>query len=212
MSAGQVAHRSRDLKPEGVEGAQLDAGRRQSLRFSGDHESRSVHEQGAAQGRKVGYDPGALSRFLALSIVLLVLVMALFQFGLEELGWLPAGAPASPPSRVQLGAWGLEALGLAALFLLIHREESSVWFSGVLAGWIAWVFRGPLLVVSVAAAGLDPKPFWAMTFRWWLLYTVCGFVLAALARPDTRPIRPAQPDTRTEPAQAVPQDSEGPAA
>lgn len=141
--------------------------------------------------------------------------MALFEFGLAALGWLPAGAPAAPPPRVQLGAWGLEALGLAALFLLIHREESSVWFSGVLSGWIAWVFRGPLLVVSVAAAGLDPKPFWAMTFRWWLLYTTCGFVLAALARPtrpDTQPTRPAQPDTRPEPAQVVPPDFEGPAA
>jgi hypothetical protein len=157
-----------------------------------------------------------LSRFLALSIVLLVLVMALFQFGLEELRWLPAGAPASPPPRVQLGAWGLEALGLAALFLLIHREENSVWFSGVLSGWIAWVFRGPLLVVTVAAARLDPKPFWAMTFRWWILYTVCGIVLATLARParpDTRP-EPrlsTPPDTRPEP-QVLPPDFEGPAA
>jgi hypothetical protein len=146
--------------------------------------------------------------------------MALFQFGLAALGWLPAGAPTSPPPRVQLGAWGLEALGLAALFLLIHREESSVWFSGVLAGWIAWVFRGPLLVVTVAAAGLDPKPFWAMTVRWWILYTVCGIVLATLARP-ARPARPdtrpqprlsTPPDTRPEPAQDVPPDFEGPVA
>ncbi|HXU32679.1 MAG TPA: hypothetical protein VN851_19085 [Thermoanaerobaculia bacterium] len=165
-----------------------------------------------------------MSRFLALSLVFLVLVMALFQFGLAALGWLPAGAPASPPPRVQLGAWGLEALGLAALFLLIHREESSVWFSGVLSGWIAWVFRGPLLVVTVAAAGLDPKPFWAMTFRWWILYTVCGIVLATLARPDTRPTRliraetlpdtgpNAPPVTRPEPQVLPPQDFEGPAA
>ncbi len=110
-------------------------------------------------------------------------MMALFQFGLMTFGWMPAGAPPPPPARVQLGAWGLEALGLAALFLLVHREGSSVWFSGLLSAWIAWVFRGPLLVVSVAAAGLDPKPFWGLTFRWWLLYTLCGLVLAVLARP-----------------------------
>ncbi len=183
MGAGQVAHRSRDLEPEGVEGAQLDSRRRQRLGFCGDHESRSVHEREAAPGREVGYDPGALSRFLALSIVLLILVMALFQFGLAALGWLPSGVPPSSPPRVQLGAWGLEALGLAALFLLIHREGGSAWFSGLLSGWIAWVFRGPLLVVSVAAAGLDPKPYWAMTFRWWILYSTCGLVLGALARP-----------------------------
>lgn len=210
MGAGQVAHRSRDLEPEGVEGAQLDPGWRQRLGFCGDHERRSVHEQGTAQGGKVGYDPEALSRFLALSIALLILVMALFQFGLAALGWLPAGAPASPPPRVQLGAWGLEALGLAALFLLIRREEGTAWLSGLLAGWIAWVFRGPLLVVAVASAGLDPRPYWAMTFRWWLLYSVCGLVLAALSRPNARPN--TRPTARPEPAEAPPPEFEGPAA
>ncbi len=135
-----------------------------------------------------------MSRFLALSIVFLVLVMALFQFGLAAFGWLPAGTPPSPPPRVQLGAWALEALGLSALFLLIHREEGSVWFSGLLSGWIAWVFRGPLLVVAVAAAGLDPKPYWGLTFRWWLLYTGCGLVLAAIARPGAAPAQPLDPE------------------
>ncbi|HXU47362.1 MAG TPA: hypothetical protein VN783_17690 [Thermoanaerobaculia bacterium] len=141
-----------------------------------------------------------MSRFLALSIVLLVLAMALFQFGLTAFGWLPAGAPPPLPQRVQLGAWGLEALGLAALFLLIHRDQGSVWLSGLLSGWIAWVFRGPLLVVAVAAAGLDPKPFWGLAFRWWLLYTSCGLLLAMLARPaspapapEPRPVPPGRP-------------------
>ncbi|MEP7012908.1 MAG: hypothetical protein ABJC13_21510 [Acidobacteriota bacterium] len=146
-----------------------------------------------------------MSRFLALSIVLLVLVMALFQFGLAALGWLPPGAPPSSPPRVQLGAWGLEALGLAALFLLIHREGGSVWFSGLLSGWIAWVFRGPLLVVSIAAAGLDPNPYWAMTFRWWILYSTCGLVLGALARPAA-PL-PPPPSVLVSPP-----DPEGPTA
>lgn len=150
-----------------------------------------------------------MSRFLALSIGLLILVMALFQFGLAALGWLPPGAPASPPPRVQMGAWGLEALGLAALFLLIHREEGKAWLSGLLSGWIAWVFRGPLLVVAVAAAGLDPKPYWAMTFRWWVLYSVCGLALAALSRP-AEPRLP--PPVRPEPAPAPPPEIEGPAA
>ncbi len=156
---------------------------------------RSIHERPlAAAAAEVGYDASALSRFLALSIALLVLVMALFQFGLEALGWLPVGAPPPPPPRVQLGAWGLEALGLAALFLLIQREGGVSWFTGLMTGWIAWVFRGPLLVVSVAAAGLDPKPYWGMSFRWWVLYSTCGLVLGILARPvEPRPEPPAPP-------------------
>ena len=152
-----------------------------------------------------------MSRFLALSIGLLILVMALFQFGLASLGWLPPGAPNSPPPRVQMGAWGLEALGLAALFLLIHRDDGKAWLSGLLAGWIAWVFRGPLLVVAVAAAGLDPKPYWGMTFRWWVLYSICGLGLAALSRParSAAPSAPVRPDPVPAPQ---PPDLEGPAA
>ncbi len=65
------------------------------------------------------------------------------------------------PAWVMLATWALEAVGLAALFLMIHGRGGRL-LAGLLAGWIAWVFRGPLLVVTVAGlAGLPPGPWWA---------------------------------------------------
>jgi hypothetical protein len=128
-----------------------------------------------------------LRRFLIFALPLLVLAMALFHFGLEALGMAPdpgalstARAP-QLPAWVMLATWMLEAVGLSALFLLIHGR-SGRWLAGLLTGWIAWVFRGPLLVVTVAGlAGLPPGPWWSMAFSWWVLYTLCGLLLGALA-------------------------------
>jgi hypothetical protein len=134
------------------------------------------------------YDRRALRRFLAFALPLLVLTMALFRFALEVLGRAPDPALLSPsgggplPGWVILATWGLEALGLAALYLLIQGHGGRRWLSGLLAGWIAWVFRGPLLVVSVVGlAGLPPGPWWAMAFSWWVLYTLCGLLLGGAA-------------------------------
>lgn len=140
-----------------------------------------------------------MKRFLVFALPLLVLTMALFQFALEALALAPG-----PPRLAQLGArvagtgpmalsgglppwavlgtWCLEALGLSALFLLIHGKAGTSWANGLLAGWIAWVFRGPLLVVSVAEAGLRPGPWWPTVLSWWVLYTLCGLLLGGLAQ------------------------------
>jgi hypothetical protein len=134
------------------------------------------------------YHRDPLRRFLLLSLPLLILAMALFHFALEALGKAPnitaisaAGARVLPP-WVPLVTWTLEALGLSALFLLIYGRNSMRWLSGLLTGWIAWVFRGPLLVVSVVGiAGLPPAPWWSMAFSWWILYTICGLLLAGAA-------------------------------
>lgn len=81
-----------------------------------------------------------------------------------------------------LATWVLESIGLAALFLMIQGRGGSRLASGLLAGWIAWVFRGPLLVVTVVSlAGLAPGPWWVLVFSWWVLYTVCGLLLGVVA-------------------------------
>jgi hypothetical protein len=131
--------------------------------------------------------------------------MALQRFALEALGIAPmlpgparsgAGSAAAAlggvlPAWAVAGAWCLEALGLTALFLLIHGRGAGAgagsgagtgWWNGLLAGWIAWVFRGPLLVISVAEVGLSPGPWWSAALSWLALYTVCGLLLGALAQ------------------------------
>jgi hypothetical protein len=133
------------------------------------------------------YDRRALRRFLVFALPLLVLAMALYRFALEVLGMAPdpallsRSAVARMPGWVLLATWMLEAVGLTALYLLI-QGRSGRWLAGLLAGWIAWVFRGPLLVVTVAGlAGLPPGPWWTLALSWWVLYTLCGLLLGGAA-------------------------------
>lgn len=141
------------------------------------------------------YDRIPLRRFLFFAIPLLVLTMGLFQFALEALGLqvdprqLSPSGGVSLPAWVRLATWGLESLGLAALFLLIRGgnggdgREGGGCVTGLLTGWIAWVFRGPLLVVSVVGfTGLAPGPWWSLAFSWWILYSLCGLLLGGVAR------------------------------
>lgn len=134
------------------------------------------------------YDLRALRRFLVLSLPLLVLTMGLFRFAEEMLKVTPDPTALSPsavtalPAWVTFATWILEAVGLSALFLLILGRGGSQLASGLLAGWIAWVFRGPLLVVTVVGlAGLPPRPWWGLAFSWWVLYTLCGLILGVAA-------------------------------
>ncbi|HEV8582315.1 MAG TPA: hypothetical protein VGX68_24865 [Thermoanaerobaculia bacterium] len=128
-----------------------------------------------------------MKRFLLLALPLLILTMAVFRFALETLGMAPdpealsRHGVAGLPQWVTLATWALESIGLAALFLMI-QGRSGRWLAGLLTGWIAWVFRGPLLVVTVAGlAGLPPGPWWSMAFSWWVLYTLCGLLLGGVA-------------------------------
>jgi hypothetical protein len=135
------------------------------------------------------YDRRPLRRFLLLALPLLILTMALFQFAMEMLGLQvdpsQLGGGIDLPGYVSLATWTLEALGLAALFLLVDGRSGGRgwgWTSGLLAGWIAWVFRGPLLVVTVVGlAGLSPRPWWSLTLSWWVLYSLCGLLLSGVA-------------------------------
>ncbi len=97
------------------------------------------------------------------------------------------------PARVVLGTWLLEAAGLVALFLLLEHRIGNRFVEGLLTAWIAWVFRGPLLVITIVlAAGQAQAPWWRLALGWWVLYSICGLALAWLARPP-RPSNPAAP-------------------
>lgn len=146
------------------------------------------------------------SRFVIQAVPLLVFLLALFAFTVRYFGYGPAGAVAVlDPGRTALlpllGAWLLEAFGLVALYLLIAERSggqstASRLFDGLLAGWVAWIFRGPLLVVTVvAAAGRPHAPWGRLAFGWWVLYSVCGVALAILDGWRTRgKERPPEPD------------------
>lgn len=159
------------------------------------------------------YDRSPLRRFLLFSLPLLMLTMALFQFAVEMLGLevdpsrLSESGGIQLPGYVRLATWGLEALGLSALFLLVHGRGWG-WTSGLLTGWIAWVFRGPLLVVSVVGlAGLPPRPWWLLAFSWWILYSLCGLVLSGVAAGvglGREPRLPAEPIPLRQPAPEQP--------
>jgi hypothetical protein len=132
-----------------------------------------------------------LKRFILLAIPLLVVLSALFNLGLELLGAPPdlgplvgwrAGGRGLPGAWV-LAAWLLEATALTALFLLVDGRGGAAWFNGLLAGWTAWVFRGPLLVMTVVGfAGLPQTPWWRLSLRWFALYTLAGLLLGSLGR------------------------------
>ncbi len=131
-----------------------------------------------------------MRRFLLFALPLLVLLMALFDFALVAFGLVPEGdllnrlaAAGGLPGWAVLGTWVLQAVALTALFLLVQERNGGSWLAGLLTGWIAWVFRGPLLVVTVVGlAGLPPRPWWSMTVAWLFLYSLCGLLLGGLAR------------------------------
>ncbi len=48
---------------------------------------------------------------------------------------------------------------------------------------MAWIFRGPVLVLTVAETlGRGPDPWWSLSLRWLALYSLAGLLLALLAR------------------------------
>ena len=136
------------------------------------------------------YDRG-LGRFLLFALPLVLLVLALGQFVIEEAGWTPDPAPLARfglapervPAPILLAGWLLEASALSALFLLVQGRGGAWWLDGLLAGAPAWLLRGPLLVLTVAAATRLPRePWWTMARHALVLYVVAGLVLGFLAK------------------------------
>ena len=173
-------------------------------------------------------------RFITYALPLLILLLALFGFAVELLDAEPR--PGSVirltlfeqprvPAQLVLGAWLVEASGLLALFLLAQGRCGAWWLDGLVAGWLAWIFRGPLLVLTiVVAARQSHEPWWSLAFGWWVLYSVCGLALAWLARrtlsapPSTvggptetasSPVEPVHPVEPPEPVEPIgPETSE----
>lgn len=156
-------------------------------------------------------------RYFLYAVPLLVLFLALFGFAVDVLDFEPrAGAVIrlalfeTPriPAQVVLGAWLMEATGLVALFLLVQGRTGAWWLDGLVTGWVAWIFRGPLLVITIVAATRQPQDaWWSLAFGWWVLYSVCGLALAVLARrsrlgeaAEDEDEEPAPPETVPEPA------------
>ena len=127
-------------------------------------------------------------RFVLLALPLVLLVLAGGAFAADQ--WVPAGALAGrgldrpgAPSALVLGTAGLEALGLTGLFLLIQGRGGNLWLEGLLTAGIAWVFRGPVQVLVLAAHSRLPKePWWELALVALATYAVSGLVLAALAQ------------------------------
>lgn len=149
-------------------------------------------------------------RFIVYAVPLLVLLLALFGFAVELLDVEPRSGSVirlalfeqpRVPGQLVVGTWLVEASGLIALFLLTQGRFGAWWLDGLVAGWVAWIFRGPLLVITIVVAARQPQdPWWTLAFGWWVLYSACGLSLAILARrsglePWLRP--------REEPAGAV---------
>ena len=138
------------------------------------------------------YDRPTLIRFLILIVPLLVVLFALHAFIMVGMGWGPdTGSLAryglqphpNPPMELLLGGWLLESLGLTALFLLIQGRSGSGLLDGLATGWIAWIFRGPVLVLTLERWSRLPRtPWWPLAQRWFVLYTTCGLVLALVAQ------------------------------
>ncbi len=131
-------------------------------------------------------------RFIVLALPLLILLLALFGFTVEILDLEPRNGsvvklavlePPLVPEPLVLGAWLVEACGLVALFLMTQGRCGRWWLDGLVAGWLAWIFRGPLLVITIVVAVRQPQePWWTLAFGWWVLYSACGLTLAWLAR------------------------------
>ncbi len=138
------------------------------------------------------YNPPTLARFLVFAIPLLLLAMAGFTFVLESLDLAPDTAvlarwglerSSPPPASVTLVAWLVEAAALAALFLVVQGRSGRWWLDGALTGALAWVFRGPLLVSTLATLTLLPRqPFAEWARGALVLDLLCGLLLAGLAR------------------------------
>jgi len=134
----------------------------------------------------------ALIRFLALALPAAVLVLALVAFLGAELGAGPdlaplaqrgVGRPQGLPRPAAALALVFEATALLALFLLIEGRTGSGVLDGVVAGLAAWLFRGPLLVLTVAElTRLPTAPFWQTARLDLAALPLAGAAIGALAR------------------------------
>lgn len=126
------------------------------------------------------YDLPALFRFLILAFPLVLLTIAVGHFAGEAAG---LAFPVDLPAPYLLGRWLLEATGLVALYVLVHERGLGRWLSGLAACWTAWLFRGPVLMLTVGGSSrLSSAGWWRLLAAWLALYTVCALAMALVAR------------------------------
>ena len=132
-----------------------------------------------------------MARFLFFALPLVLLVLGATAFAADAMGATAEGLPApaslwrEPVSgRLLLATWMLEAVGLTVLFLLVQsRGEGGAVVDGLATAGIAWLFRGPLMVLTAAAVTrLGREPWWTLSLQRLAAYLVSGLLLALLAR------------------------------
>lgn len=131
-------------------------------------------------------------RFLALALPAALLVLAVAtpiavalggEVDTEALEARGVGRPGGLDGRHQAAVLGFEATALTALFLLVEGKTRSPLLDGLLAGLAAWLFRGPLLVVTVAAlTRLPTEPFWQTARVDLVALPVAGLAVGLCAR------------------------------
>lgn len=130
-------------------------------------------------------------RFLALAVPVALLVLAVVEAGALALGVGPDLTPLAAravarveplPPVLQAAIVAFEAVALVALYLLVEGRSGSPLVDGLVAGTAAWLFRGPLLVASVALMTRLPiAPFWQAARIDLVALPAAGLAVGALA-------------------------------
>jgi hypothetical protein len=131
-------------------------------------------------------------RFLVLALPAALLVLAAVEAGAAALGFGPDAGPLAAsgvarmeplPPALKAATVAFEAVALVALFLLVEGRSASPLVDGFAAGLAAWLFRGPLLVATVAAlTKLPTAPFWQSARVALVALPAAGLTLGWLAR------------------------------
>lgn len=143
-----------------------------------------------------GYHRQRVLRFVLLAVPLAVLVLALAAVGAELVGFGPeldalaqrgVARPEGLPHTFQAAAFLFEGIALVALYLLLEGRTGLWWLDGVATGFAAWLFRGPLLVLTIAAlTRLPTEPFWQVARLALIAEPAAGLAIAALFRAGRR--------------------------
>ena len=133
-----------------------------------------------------------MSRFLLLAIPAFFLLLALAGFVADL--FLPSGsfgplALRHEGERRLAALWALETIGVVALYCLVRadRERPPSLWDGVLVAWGAWILRGPLLLLSLQAAGVTQPAMRTACAVLLGAYTVGGVALVGIDRRLSRP-------------------------
>jgi len=138
-------------------------------------------------------------RFLALALPLAVLLLAAASFAVKAAGLEPdieplvllgVARPAGPAPALAIAALVFQALALVAAVALLAGRSSHLWLDGLAAGLVAWLFRGPLLVLTIEAwTRLPERTFRQIARNDLLTYPLVAVAIALAVRRE-----PATPE------------------